>query len=178
MVILKNDMRGLKFLLEVGEHLSAQRFDPDEEVSGFYSFPDSEFRCAVELGRVELLKEIIKRTGAGLPLEHLIKDTGLELKEKPRYYQGLTVYGKKRYVSLRHTARVSFARRLTGHAEMIGQQPAATWSGNQAAALRPRPFSSLPCRAGSRVWSGSSAIPQRDIISPLPNPRPPARMRS
>jgi ankyrin repeat protein len=93
-------MRGLKFLLDVCERWSAQKLEPDDEVSGFYSFPDSVFNRAVELGRVELLGEIIKRTGAGLPLEHLVKDTGVELKVKPRYYQGLTVYGKKRYAPL------------------------------------------------------------------------------
>ncbi|KAL2022786.1 hypothetical protein VTK56DRAFT_4602 [Thermocarpiscus australiensis] len=95
-VIRKNDMQGLRFLIDIGELLSMQKFDSDDDVSSFYAFPDREFKLAVELGRVELLGEIIKRTGAGLPLEHLVKDTGLELKEKPRYYQGLTVYGKKR----------------------------------------------------------------------------------
>jgi hypothetical protein len=39
---------------------------------------------------------IIKRTGAGIPLDHLVKKSGVEIKKKPRYYQGLTVYGKKR----------------------------------------------------------------------------------
>ncbi|KXX77462.1 Ankycorbin [Madurella mycetomatis] len=94
-VISKNDMQGLKFLIDVGEHWSAQKLDPDDEVSGFYQFPDSEFQNAIRLGRVELLGEIIRRTGAGLPLEHLVKHTGVELKEQPRYYQGLTVYGEK-----------------------------------------------------------------------------------
>ncbi|KAK4153422.1 ankyrin repeat-containing domain protein [Chaetomidium leptoderma] len=95
-VIADNNMQGLKFLLEVYEHWSAQKLDPGDEVSSFYSFPDNEFTLAVELGRVELLGEIIKRTGAGLPLEHLVKNTGLELQVKPEFYQGLTVYGKKR----------------------------------------------------------------------------------
>ncbi|GAB1310959.1 Ankyrin repeat protein [Madurella fahalii] len=95
-VISNNDMQGLKFLISVGEHWSAQKLDPDDEVSGFYRFPDIEFQRAIELGRVELLGEIIKRTGAGLPLEHLVKHTGVELKEQPRYYQGLTVYGEKK----------------------------------------------------------------------------------
>lgn len=89
-------MQGLKFLLDIGEHFSAQKLDSEDETSGFYAFADQEFKIAIELGRVELLGEIIKRTGAGLPLEHLVKDTGVELKVKPRYYQGLTVYGKKR----------------------------------------------------------------------------------
>ncbi len=60
------------------------------------TFPDNDFRRAIELGRTELLAEIIRRTGAGLPLEELVKGTGVEIKEKPRFYQGLTVYGKKR----------------------------------------------------------------------------------
>jgi hypothetical protein len=97
-------MQRLKLLLDIGERWSAERLEPDDEVSGFYSFPDVAFRLAVGLGRVELLGEIIKRTGAGLPLEHLVEGTGLELQERPRYYQGLTVYGKKRYVSPLPTA--------------------------------------------------------------------------
>lgn len=49
-------------------------------------------------GKTQMLALIIKRTGAGIPLDHLVKKSGVELKQKPRYYQGLTVYGKKRYV--------------------------------------------------------------------------------
>ncbi|KAK3310531.1 uncharacterized protein B0T15DRAFT_481869 [Chaetomium strumarium] len=95
-VISENNMQRLKFLLEVYERWSAQKLDSNEDRPRFYTFPDAEFRLAVELGRVELLGEIIKRTGAGLPLEHMVKHTGVEIKVKPRYYQGLTVYGKKR----------------------------------------------------------------------------------
>lgn len=43
-----------------------------------------------------MLAEVIKRTGAGLPLEEMVKDSGIEIEEPPEYYQGLTVYGKKR----------------------------------------------------------------------------------
>ncbi|KAJ4295986.1 hypothetical protein N0V88_004688 [Collariella sp. IMI 366227] len=95
-VIYKNDMPKLKFLLDVCERWSLQTTDPEDEASRFYAFPDTAFERAVELGRLELLGEIIKRTGAGLPLEDLVKNSGLELVVKPRYYQGLTVYGKKR----------------------------------------------------------------------------------
>jgi hypothetical protein len=93
-------MQRLKFLLEVYERWSSQKLESNHDGQGFYPFPDAEFRLAVELGRVELLGEIIKRTGAGLPLEHLVKHTGVEIKVKPRYYQGLTVYGKKRYAQI------------------------------------------------------------------------------
>lgn len=43
-----------------------------------------------------MLAEVIKRTGAGLPLEEMVKDSGIKIEEPPEYYQGLTVYGKKR----------------------------------------------------------------------------------
>ncbi|KAK3372503.1 hypothetical protein B0H63DRAFT_299088 [Podospora didyma] len=95
-VIRNNDLKSLKFLLDMGELFSSQKLEEGDDVSGFYAFPDHEFRVAVELGHAELLAEIIRRTGAGLPLEELVKDSGVELKEKPIYYQGLTVYGKKR----------------------------------------------------------------------------------
>jgi len=96
-VIDKNDFKGLKALLELAELHSSKKLDSDDEPSGFYSFPDTAFSKAVQLGRLEFLVEIIKRTGAGLPLERLVQGSGVELKEKPRFYQGLTVYGKKRY---------------------------------------------------------------------------------
>ncbi|KAK3937074.1 Ankycorbin [Diplogelasinospora grovesii] len=95
-VIQNNDMKGLKFLLDMGEYFTSQKLDGEDEVARFYSFPDAHFKDAIQKGRTELLAEIIKRTGAGLPLEQLVKDSGVELKEKPRFYQGLTVYGKKR----------------------------------------------------------------------------------
>ncbi|AEO54003.1 hypothetical protein MYCTH_2106779 [Thermothelomyces thermophilus ATCC 42464] len=58
----------------------AQALDAEDEVSGFYSFPIDDFKVAIEGGYVKLFGEIIRRTGAGLPLESM----------------GSTVYGKKR----------------------------------------------------------------------------------
>ena len=97
-VIKNNEMRGLEVLLELAERHSSKKLELGDEPSSFYTFPDDAFTKAVQLGRIELLIEIIKRTGAGLPLEQLVQGSGIELKEKPRFYQGLTVYGKKRYV--------------------------------------------------------------------------------
>jgi hypothetical protein len=37
-----------------------------------------------------------KATGVGIPLNELIATSGVEIKTKPRYYQGLSVGGKKR----------------------------------------------------------------------------------
>jgi hypothetical protein len=96
-VLESDNQTGLKTLLDFATELSTQKLDGDEEeASGWFSFPEDEFRWAVENGKTPALAEIIKRTGAGIPLDHLVKKSGVELQHKPRYYQGLTVYGKKR----------------------------------------------------------------------------------
>ncbi|KAK0673305.1 hypothetical protein QBC41DRAFT_136273 [Cercophora samala] len=92
--VFNNDMQALKFVLGLAERFAAEGVAEDKPT--FYPFPDSVFKLAIEKGHTELLAEIIKRTGAGLPLENLVKNTGVEIAEKPTYYQGLTVYGKKR----------------------------------------------------------------------------------
>jgi len=38
----------------------------------------------------------VQATGVGIPLNDLIKKSGVEIKTKPKYYQGLSVGGKKR----------------------------------------------------------------------------------
>ncbi|KAG5981462.1 hypothetical protein E4U55_002909 [Claviceps digitariae] len=98
-VLENDDVAGLKALLDMAEHFSEQQSQTtidDGTESGKFTFPEGDFRWAVEHGKTELLSLIIKRTGAGIPLDHLVKKSGVEVKEKPRFYQGLTVYGKKR----------------------------------------------------------------------------------
>jgi len=94
-VTRNKNMEGLKFLLDMGEQFSAQSADSDSITSQLGTLPNA-FSTAIIQGHIEVLTELIKRTGAGLPLDNLIKDSGVEVKEKPRYYQGLSVYGKKR----------------------------------------------------------------------------------
>ncbi|KAK7424963.1 hypothetical protein QQX98_000241 [Neonectria punicea] len=94
-----DDTIGLKALLDMAQHYSSQKFegdDSDESSSQGFTFSQHEFRWAVENGKAQQLALIIKRTGAGIPLDHLVKKSGVEVKQKPRFYQGLTVYGKKR----------------------------------------------------------------------------------
>ncbi|KAK0647124.1 hypothetical protein B0T16DRAFT_354017 [Cercophora newfieldiana] len=97
-VMLEDNHAGLKTLLEWAAHFASRKLegDNDEEATGLFTFPDSEFQWAVENGKTQMLAEIIKRTGAGMPLSHLVKKSGVEMKVKPKFYQGLTVYGKKR----------------------------------------------------------------------------------
>ncbi|KAK3356243.1 hypothetical protein B0H65DRAFT_72260 [Neurospora tetraspora] len=94
--VTNNDLKLLKFVLDMGEHFGSLQLDPATEPPKFFSVPDGVFAYAIGEGRIEVMAELIRRTGAGLPLEHLVEGSGLELKEQPRYYQGLSVYGKKR----------------------------------------------------------------------------------
>ncbi|KAF4472702.1 ankyrin repeat [Fusarium albosuccineum] len=99
-VFSKDDNSGLKALLDMAQHYAGQKFEGEEEVeegsTASFIFPHNDFMWAVEHGKSHQLALVIKRTGAGIPLDHLVKKSGVELKQKPRYYQGLTVYGKKR----------------------------------------------------------------------------------
>jgi ankyrin repeat protein len=95
--IYLNDSELLHFLMAMGEDCTTRRHeDADEVVSSFFHFAEADFLYAIRLGRVELLKEIIVRTGAGIPLDDLVKKSGIEIPDKPKYYQGLSVHGKKR----------------------------------------------------------------------------------
>ncbi|KAL4736293.1 hypothetical protein BDV11DRAFT_211341 [Aspergillus similis] len=92
--IWKDDVELLKFLITLGQELAARK--KDRQHSEIYSISQTDFVLAMRLGRIQLLEEMIKRTGAGLPIDKLAENSGVEVKEKPKYYQGLSVHGKKR----------------------------------------------------------------------------------
>ena len=85
----------VKLLIKVGGEQTA-RLTEDEDEPTSYSINRRVFQKAIELGRTGILAEMISSTGAGIPWNKLIKTSGLELKTKPKYYQGLSVGGKKR----------------------------------------------------------------------------------
>ncbi|KAH9887785.1 ankyrin repeat protein [Xylariomycetidae sp. FL2044] len=95
--LVQNDSRLLKLLIDLNMQFTGKNLDEfDEDPEKSYFFPESQFHEAIRLGRTEMLAEAIRRTGAGIPLEHLVKKSGVKMQTKPRYYQGLSVYGKKR----------------------------------------------------------------------------------
>ncbi|KAL1880820.1 hypothetical protein VTK73DRAFT_4990 [Phialemonium thermophilum] len=114
--IRNNDQETLRFLLDLGEHFSSHQLppgpddDPEDIISrlAFYSFPEVDFKFAIKQGRTEMLADIIRRTGAGLPRDILAKDVDIAQNEergigadhghrtRPPYYRGLTVYGEKK----------------------------------------------------------------------------------
>ena len=92
--IVKNDMKMLQFLLKLGRDLMARK--DGEETSKVFTIRDDDFTVAVKLGRTEMIGELIKVTGQAMPLNKMVASSGVNLEEEPRYYQGLSVYGKKR----------------------------------------------------------------------------------
>ncbi|PKY00534.1 ankyrin [Aspergillus campestris IBT 28561] len=89
----RDDVELLVFLLELAEE--AQRRGPDSEAT-YFSVPESLVDLAIRKGRLGCLEELIKRTGAQLPIDALVHQAGIWIKEKPKYYEGLSVRGTKR----------------------------------------------------------------------------------
>lgn len=97
----KGQMGAFKRFLNMCIHFGGKGYGAAPEAdSTSFTLDEGTFRYIVEKGRVDMLKEVIRHTGAGIPLDHLVKRSGVEMKEKPRYYPGLSVYGKKRYVGI------------------------------------------------------------------------------
>jgi ankyrin repeat protein len=95
--IYLNDSELLHFLIAMGEDHTVSKLETAEGAAAkFYRFDETDFLYAIEVGRVELIKEIVTRTGAGIPLDALVKKSGIEIVEKPKFYQGLSVHGQKR----------------------------------------------------------------------------------
>jgi ankyrin repeat protein len=90
-----NDMPLFKFIMELGAEQEALVAE-EEDDQKCYTVSSSVFHYAIKLGRTAILAEMIKASGVGIPLNQLITSSGIEIKTKPRYYQGLSVGGKKR----------------------------------------------------------------------------------
>jgi ankyrin repeat protein len=93
--VATDDMDLFKFMIELGSEQQALLAEEEDDQKS-YSVGRDVFQKAIKLGRTEILAYMIKTTGVGIPLNELIKRSGVELKTKPKYYQGLTVGGKKR----------------------------------------------------------------------------------
>lgn len=95
--ILADDSGLLGYLLDLGTHWSTTTTENGITALGtFYSVKSTYLDFAISLGRINIISELLKRTGCGIPFEELVKKSGVKIEEKPKYYQGLSVYGKKR----------------------------------------------------------------------------------
>lgn len=97
-VILNNDRKGLAYYYDLVVYFVSLDKQADDNIRPDI-FPQWAFRLAVQRGHLEILTDMIRWTGAGLPLEDLMQKTDVEPKEAIHSYQGLTVYGNKRYDS-------------------------------------------------------------------------------
>ena len=61
----------------------------------FSSYLISDFQFALKHGFIDELREMITIIGAELPLDAFVKQSGVQDEQKPRYYQGLSIGGKK-----------------------------------------------------------------------------------
>jgi hypothetical protein len=90
-----DNMGLLKFVIEIGAEQQTLLAEEDDDQRCF-NIDSSVFISAIRLGRTAMLGEMIEASGVGIPLNDLVQKSGVELKKKPRYYQGLSVGGKKR----------------------------------------------------------------------------------
>ncbi|KAK4541342.1 hypothetical protein LTR36_008100 [Oleoguttula mirabilis] len=99
LALFHDDIKLLNYLLGVSQE--CVRRDCDQR---FYSINEKDFTYAVEANNPHLLEAMVQHTGAGLPLDHLVKVSGAETGEQPKHYQGLSVHGKKRqnWAAARH----------------------------------------------------------------------------
>lgn len=87
----------LEYLISLGEKYTKLASAADaEDATNFFALPDGVYQHAIAVDHPHMLSKLIKRTGAGLPMEQLIEQSGVEAEEKSKYYQGLSVNGKKR----------------------------------------------------------------------------------
>ncbi|KAI0394719.1 ankyrin repeat protein [Xylariaceae sp. FL0594] len=93
-----DDSKRLDFLLDMHARFAnvGTAQGEDNKTGKLDIFPSGSFFYAVKMGRTHMLAKAIREFGAGIPIEQLVKKSGVEMKVKPKYYQGLTVYGKKR----------------------------------------------------------------------------------
>lgn len=93
--VMTENMDMFRFIMQLGAEQQALLAEDDDDQKCF-SVDAGVFQAALSFGRVTMLAEMIKASGVGIPLNDLIKKSGIELKSKPKYYQGLSVGGKKR----------------------------------------------------------------------------------
>lgn len=89
--ITTNDRDLFAFLLDLDVEWTDRLAKKLDDSSGIPSFTESDFELAIQYGRVDFLAEMIKHGGAGMELSSLVQKSGVKYREKPKYYQGLSV---------------------------------------------------------------------------------------
>jgi ankyrin repeat protein len=95
--LFQDDLKLLRYLLQLGEQYTRIETQADDNgPKHFFTMHADDYEVAMAQYKPQIMAELIKLTGAGLSFESLAKDSGVKSTERPKYYQGLSVYGKKR----------------------------------------------------------------------------------
>jgi hypothetical protein len=90
--VTTNDKDMFKLLVDLDLECRTGRWSEKTDSSAnLPALKDSDFLLMIKYGRLDMLTEVIRRYGAGLDLQSLVKQSGVKLVEKPKYYQGLSV---------------------------------------------------------------------------------------
>ncbi|OJD16461.1 hypothetical protein AJ78_03360 [Emergomyces pasteurianus Ep9510] len=100
--VRKNDIAAVKFLVEQETHYmrnssgSGKRASSGKDDRKFITIGSHILDMCAEYGRTEILGYLMSKTGLGFPFEALMEEAGVKPETEPKYYRGLSVYGKKR----------------------------------------------------------------------------------
>ncbi|KAL8811822.1 MAG: hypothetical protein Q9200_001494 [Gallowayella weberi] len=90
--IVSRDMGLFRFWLQCCQE--AMKMKSKHRPTSLPYYPQ-DLKIALQRGYLEEIAELIKFAGAELPLDVLIKKSGIEEAARPKYYQGLSIGGKK-----------------------------------------------------------------------------------
>jgi Ankyrin repeats (3 copies) len=82
-------------LLDIAISYNTLELQTDDSKPRKFRVPDWTFKYALKLGRIEMLSKMMARTCAGIPLTQLAEKSGVKTTKKSKYYQGLSIRGKK-----------------------------------------------------------------------------------
>ncbi|RAL07027.1 ankyrin repeat protein [Aspergillus homomorphus CBS 101889] len=88
-----NDVELLRFLLKLGQEFVQVKTSGDAKI---YRVTNGVTQFAMRKGHTDCLEELLRNTGADLPIDIMLQSCGIDIKKKPKYYQGLSIHGKKR----------------------------------------------------------------------------------
>jgi len=95
--LYQEDVKLLRYLVQLGEqYIRVETQADDGGPKHFFTIHTDDYEVAMMQYKPHIMAELIKLTGAGLSFESLAKNSGVKSTEKPKYYQGLSVYGRKR----------------------------------------------------------------------------------
>jgi ankyrin repeat protein len=82
-------------LLDAAMIYNSLEHETDDSKPKRFQVPDHTLQYAINMGRIEMISKMMALTCAGIPLTQLAQKTGAKTINKSKYYQGLSIRGKK-----------------------------------------------------------------------------------